>query len=75
MLLLFVEDQADFAYNVEKFYNPTIKKINITIDGDPHRLHKGSILPQDMYPEIRKKIIQENFNVSFEEYLTTKYGL
>ena len=75
LLLLFIEDQTDFAYKVESFYNPTIKKVNITIDGNLHQLFKGSILPRDMYQEIGKRFLRENSDVSFEEYLTTKYGL
>ena len=73
LLLLFIEDRdTDFAYKVENFYNPTIKKVNVTIDGNPHQLFKGSILPQNMYHEIIKKF---DDCVSFEDFLTTKYGL
>ena len=72
LLLLFLEDRTDFAHKVENFYNPTIKKVNITIDGDPHQLFKGAILPRNMYQEICKKF---NNYISFEDFLTTKYGL
>ena len=64
-----------FCIKVESFYNPFIKKVNITIDSDPHQLFKGSILLCNMYQEICKKFVQENSDVSFEEYLTMKYGL
>ena len=47
----------------------------MAIDGDPHQLFKGSILPCNMYQEIGKRSLQEKSDVSFEEYLTTKYGL
>ena len=36
VLLLFKDIQTDFAYKNEEFYNPTFKKILITIDGYPH---------------------------------------
>ena len=49
-----------FAYKVENFYNPTIKKVNVAIDGDPHQLFKGSILPRNMYQEIGKRFFREN---------------
>ena len=75
LLLLFLEDKTDFDNKVESFYNPTIKKVNMTIDGNPHEIFKGSILPRNMYPKICKKFYQNNSDVSFEEYLTTKYGL
>ena len=75
LLLLLMEDQTNFADKVENFYNPTIKKMNIMINGVPHQLFEGSILPHDMYLEISKKFLREKSNVSFEEYLTTKYKL
>ena len=55
ILLLFLEDRDDFNNKVETFYNPTIKKVNVTINGDPHQFFKGAILPRNMFPEICKK--------------------
>ena len=75
VLLLFIENKTNFAYKVESFNNPTIKKVNITIDDNPHQLFKGFILPCNMYQKIGKRFLQENSDVSFEEYLTTKYRL
>ena len=75
LLLLFLEDQTVFVYKVENFYNPTIKKVNVTIDRDPHQLFKRLVFLCDMYQEIGKRVLQENSDVSFKEYLTSKYGL
>ena len=75
LLLLFLEDKTDFDNKVESFYNPTIKKVNVTIDRKSTEIFKGSILPRNMYPKICKKFYQNNSDVLFEEYLTTKYGL
>ena len=74
LLILFLEDQTDFAYKVENFYNPTIKKVNVIIDGELHHLFKGLVLSRMMFPEICKKFYQENADVSFKQYLTTKYS-
>ena len=74
ILLFFLKDRDDFDNKVETFYNPTIKKVNVTIC-KPHRLFKGGILSCNMFLEICKKFYQENSNVTFSEYLTTKYGL
>ena len=57
LLLLFLEDKIGFDSKVKSFYNPTIKEVNVTIDRNPHKIFKGSILPRNMYPEICKKII------------------
>ena len=75
MLLLPIKDQIDFAYNVESFYNPIIRKVNVVIGGIPHKIFKGSILPWNMYPEICKKFYQKDSDVSFKKYITSKYVL
>ena len=78
ILLLFLEDRDDFDNKVETFYNPTIKKVNVAIDGDPHQLFKGAILPRNMFPEICKKFYQENSDVVFSKVLnhaSMDYGL
>ena len=55
LLMLFIEDRDNFDNKIEMFYNLKIKKVNVTIDGDPHQLFKGAILPCNMFPEICKK--------------------
>ena len=36
LLLLFLDKREDFANKNEEFYNPSIKKILVTINGMPH---------------------------------------
>ena len=38
LLLLFLDKRDDFANKNEKFYNPSIKKILVTMNGMPHQL-------------------------------------
>ena len=38
LLLLFLDKLDDFANRNEEFYNPSIKKILMTINGLPHQL-------------------------------------
>ena len=38
LLLLFLDKRDDFANKNEEFYNPSIKKILVTINGMPHQL-------------------------------------
>ena len=52
VLLLFL-DKHDFA-NKNEFYNPSIKKILVAINGMPHQLHTGGLGPRDIYPELKK---------------------
>ena len=58
--LLFLEKRDDFGNKNEDFNNPSIKKILVTI-GMPHQLFAGGLRARDIYPEIKKNIIQRTF--------------
>ena len=66
IFVLFVDDVNDrkhFACN-NKFSNPS-----------PHELHAGGIQPKDYYIEAKKYFDNPNSDVSWPEFLTTKFGL
>ena len=75
LLLLFLDKRDDFANKNEEFYNPSIKKILVTINGMPHQLFAAGLQARDIYPELRKYFYKEQSNVAWEEFLTTKYEL
>ena len=75
LLLLFFDKRNDFANKNEEFYNPNIKEASVIIDGIPHQLFAGGLLVRDIYPEIKKYFYKENSDVTWEEFLTTKFGL
>ena len=75
LLLLFLDKRGDFANKNEEFYNPSIKKILVTINGMPHRLFTAGLQARDIYLEINKYFYKENSNITWEEFLTTKFGL
>ena len=75
LLLLFLDKREDFVNKNQEFYNPSIKKILITINGMPHQLFAAGLQARDIYPEIKKFFYKENSNVTWEEFLTTKFGL
>ena len=75
LLLLFVDKRNDFANNNEEFYNPNIKEVSVIINGMPHQLFAGGLLARDIYPEIKKYFHKEKSDVTWEEFLTTKFGL
>ena len=75
LLLLFFDKRTDFANKNEEFYNPSIKKILVTINGMPHQLFAAGLQAKDIYPEIKKYFYKENSNVTWEEFLATKFGL
>ena len=57
ILILFV-DLADgggsYARDTAKIYNPKIKKVSLTIDGNPNQLFVSGISPHQHFHEIRK---------------------
>ena len=75
LLLLFLDKYDDFASKNEEFYNPSIKKILVTINGMPHQLYAGDLKVRDIYPELKKYFYKENSDVTCEEFLSTKFGL
>ena len=75
LLLLFLDKRNEFANKNDEFYNSSIKKILITINGMPHQLYVGGLGARKIYPELSKYFYRENSNVTWEEFLTTKFGV
>ena len=75
LLILFLEKHDDFSNKNEEFYNPSIKKILVTINGMPHQLYAVGLKTRDIYPELKKYFYKENSDVTCEEFLLTKFGL
>ena len=72
LLLLFLDKHDDFANENEEFYNPSIKKILVSINGMPHQLYAGGLKARDIYPELKKYFYKENSDVTCEEFLSKK---
>ena len=75
LLLLFLVKRDYFANKNEEFYNPSIKKILTTINGMPHQLFATGLQARDIYSELKKYFYKENSNVTWGDFLTTKFGL
>ena len=41
----------------------------------PHQLFAASLQPRHLYHALKKDFYQEHSNVTWEEFLTTKFGL
>ena len=59
ILILFVDPVADgggasYARDTEKFYNPQIKKVTVTLDGVPNQLYSSGMLPHQHFEKIQK---------------------
>ena len=75
LLLLFLHKHDDFANKNEEFYNPSIAKILVAINGMPRQLYKGDLGATDIYPQLKKYFYKETSVVNHEEFLSTKFGL
>ena len=75
LLLLFLDKRDDFANKNEEFYNPSIKIILVTINGMPHQLFAAGLQAREIYPELSKYFYKENSDVTWEDFLTTKFAL
>ena len=75
LLVIFLDKCDDFLNKNEEFYNPSIKKILVTINGMLHQLFVAGLQARDIYPELKKYFYKEQSNVTLEEFLTVKFGL
>ena len=75
LLLLFFDKHNDFANKNEGFYNSSIKKILVTINGMLHQLFSAGLQVRNIYSEVKKCFYKENSNVTREDFLATKFGL
>ena len=75
LLLLFLDKLNDFFNKNEEFYSPSIKKILVTINVMPHQLFAAGLQAREIYPELKKYFYKENSDVTWEDFLTTKFAL
>ena len=73
--LLCLDKHQDFSNKNEEFYNPSINKVLVTINGMPRQLFAVRLRVVDIYLELKKYFYKENSNVTWEDFLTTKCGL
>ena len=54
ILMIFKERENDFAKDPEKFFNPQINKVQITVEGQPNQIFSSAMLPYHHFEEIRR---------------------
>ena len=91
ILILFVDPNdggALYGRDTEKFYNPKITNVMITLDGNPNQLFASGMRPHQQFGEIKKIFADgkhrtnthvakelELADIELEDYATTKYAL
>lgn len=58
ILCLFTEDYDAGARDTEKFVNPNIKSVDITIDGMPNQLYSKGMVSTDLWESIKEEFIE-----------------
>ena len=54
IILLFIEPYTAGTRDTEKYINPDITKVNVTINGSPNRVYNTGIEGKDMWAEIER---------------------
>ena len=75
LLLVFLDKSDKFANKNEEFYNSSINKISVTINVMPHQLFPARLQAREIYRELKKRFNKENSDVTWEDFLTTKFAL
>ena len=75
LLLLCLDKRNDLANKNEEFYNPSINKILVIINGISLQLDRTGLQARDIYAELKKYFYKENSDLTWKGFLTTKFAL
>ena len=81
LLLLFTEPYAGGARDSEKFFNPDITSVKITVDGIPNKIFSQGMESRDMWAEVRRHFgspyveAGESYMNATKFYTGDKFGL
>jgi len=75
-LLLFISDYTDGARDSEKFENPNISKVKVTIEGIANKVYPTSMRQLDQWEEIKKHFMGEELKKTHDCYMNMEkyYG-
>ena len=75
LLLLFVEPYAPGARDSEKYFNPDLTKVSVTVNGSPNMLYNSGIEGKDIWAEASRFFVKtQHMNLS-KFYTDDKFGL
>ena len=76
ILILFISEYTDGTRDSEKFENPGISKVKVTIEGVANKIYPEGIRMIDQWPEISKHFMSENIKKSKDCYMNIEnyYG-
>ena len=68
LLFLYLDKRDGFANKNEEFYNPSIKKILVTINGMPHQLFAAGLQAREIYPELKNYFHKKHSDETWEDF-------
>jgi hypothetical protein len=76
ILLLFVSDYDDGERDSEKFENPKISKVKVTIEGIANKVYPEGMRMLDQWTEVKKHFMSENLKRTYDCNMTIQkyYG-
>ena len=79
ILLLFVEPYVPGARDSEKYFNPDLTKVSVTVNGSPNMLYNSGIEGRDIWAEasrffVKAKTKTQHMNLT-KFYTDDKFGL
>ncbi|KAL9960468.1 hypothetical protein ACROYT_G033931 [Oculina patagonica] len=79
ILLLFIEQYAKGARNSEKYINPDLTKVSVTVNGSPNMLYNNGIEGMDIWEEVKRFYMKEKNktqHMTLQKFYTEdKFGL
>ena len=85
-ILVLFEEEKSYTRDTSKFYNPSIQKVSVTVEGKPNQLYSQGMRSFEQYDEACKYFAEgrlandvqaqlQLYDVSLGEYLVNKYAL
>ncbi|KAL9958917.1 hypothetical protein ACROYT_G035994 [Oculina patagonica] len=78
ILLLFIEQYAKGARSSEKYINPDLTKVSVTVNGSPNMLYNNGIEGMDIWEEVKRFFMKEKKtqHMNLQKFYTEdKFGL
>ena len=84
-ILVLFEEEKSYKRDTSKFYNPSIQKVSVTVEGKPNQIYSQGMRSFEQYDEARKYFAEgrlandvqaqlQLYDASLGEYLVNKYA-
>ena len=75
VVILFTEQQEDFQHDGEKFYNPLISEVNVTVGDNPRMLYANGMQPHNLYDAAASIFKTSDSLMTMKKFFTDGFSL